>query len=147
MFEADPRPDGMAVPLGHDDVLAQAAGGFPGAANEPELTAGVRPLRKALIALAARYRGINGHAIARADTDYACADRFHRSRALVPDGERILDPLGAYSAGGIVVNIRPADADGPDPHEHIIVTLDPRLGDFPQRHLPYAGELYRLHAR
>jgi len=104
-------------------------------------------LRKALIACAARYRGVNGHAIARADTDYACTDCFHRSRALVPDDERILDPLRAYSAGGVVVNIRPADADSPDSHEHIIVTLDPRPGDIPQHHLPYASELCHLHAR
>ena len=62
------------------------------------------------------------------------ADFDDGAGALVADRKRILDDLSADAAGGVVMDVGTADADGAELDDYVGRLANLRIGDVSQRH-------------
>ncbi|KOF52689.1 hypothetical protein AD428_18645, partial [Achromobacter sp. DMS1] len=107
----------------HDEAFAEQAlhvRVHAGAAQEAHVAAQVETAFAAVIAGAARVRGVDRDFHARLQAVHAAAGAQHHARGLVPRDERFADHESAHPSMLEIVQVRSADARRPQPQLHVL---------------------------
>jgi len=144
-FKAHILLEGVAVLSRKDNVLGKTSAELAGRAQKKKLPAGVWPAGQALVTGPADDRRVESHPVAWLDSIDRAPDRLDHARALVADGERILDDLVADPPSRIVVDVRAAQSGRRDADKDIRLFFKRRPGDLTNFHAPYSREDDGLH--
>jgi hypothetical protein len=132
--------EGEAAFGGHDDEFGKTPFGLAGAPEELDVAAGMCAADAALVARAAGHRGIDGDSVAGLQVGNGVADLDDGACRFMAYGKGVLDDHRADAAGGVVMNVGAADADGTNTDEDIGVVVDDGVGDFTHFHGANSGE-------